>query len=106
MLPGRPCCTDVHSNNYWQRQKISSLAEDKFGVGALSFFDSKSDKRKNKKIAQESGVSVWVPVVRLFLVEIMRIQTTIGSAKKLASFAEEKFGVGALSVSDRKSEQK
>ena len=36
----------------------------------------------------------------------MRIQTTIGSAKKLASFAEEKFGVGALSISDSKLEQK
>jgi len=36
----------------------------------------------------------------------MRIQTTIGSAKKLASFAEEKFGVGALSISDSKSQKK
>ena len=36
----------------------------------------------------------------------MRIQTTIGSAKKLASFAEEKIGVGALSISDSKSEKK
>ena len=36
----------------------------------------------------------------------MRIQTTIGSAKKLASFAEEKFGVGTLSISDSKSEKK
>ena len=48
MLPGRPCCADAHSNNYWQCQKISSLAEDKFGEGALSFSDSKSDKRKNR----------------------------------------------------------
>ena len=52
------------------------------------------------------SISVWVPVVRLFLVEPMRIQTTIGSAKKLASFAEEKFGVGALSISDSKSNKK
>ena len=37
--------------------------------------------------------------------EPMLIQTTIGSAKKLASFAEEKFGVGALSISDSKSEK-
>ena len=58
-----------------------------------------------KKIAQESGVSV-VPVIRLFPVQPMRIQTTIGSAKKLASFAEEKFGVGALSISDSKSQKK
>ena len=36
----------------------------------------------------------------------MRIQTTIGSAKKLASFAEDKFGVGALGISDCKSEKK
>jgi hypothetical protein len=36
----------------------------------------------------------------------MRIQTTIGSAKKLASFAEENFGVGALSISDSKGEKK
>ena len=42
----------------------------------------------------------------MFLVEPMRIQTTIGSAKKLASFAEEKFGVGALSISGSKSENK
>ena len=58
-----------------------------------------------KQIDQESGVSV-VPVIRLFPVEPMRIQTTIGSAKKLASFAEEKFGVGALSLSDSESEKK
>ena len=36
----------------------------------------------------------------------MRIQTTIGSAKKLASFAEEKFGEGALSFSDSKSDKR
>ena len=47
-----------------------------------------------EQIDQESGVSV-VPVIRLFPVDPMRIQTTIGSAKKLVSFAEEKFGVGA-----------
>ena len=46
-----------------------------------------------------------MPVVRLFLVEPMRIQTTIGSAKKLASFAEEKFGVGFLSISDSRREK-
>ena len=57
-----------------------------------------------KQIDQESGVSV-VPVIRLFL-EPMRIQTTIGSAKKLASFAEEKFGVGVLSISDSKSKKR
>ena len=61
---------------------------DKFGVGALSFFYS---------------MCVCYLVV---LVEPMRIQTTIGSAKKLASFAEEKFGVGALSISDSKGEKK
>ena len=58
-----------------------------------------------KQIDQESGVSV-VPVIRLFPVDPMRIQTTIGSAKKLASFAEEKFGVGALSISDSKSKKR
>ena len=58
-----------------------------------------------KQIDQESGVSV-VPVIRLFPVAHMRIQTTIGSAKKLASFPEEKFGVGALSISDSKSQKK
>ena len=47
-----------------------------------------------------------MPVIRLFPVDPMRIQTTIGSAKKLASFAEEKFGVGALSISDSKVEKK
>jgi hypothetical protein len=36
----------------------------------------------------------------------MSIQTTIGSAKKLASFAEDKFGVGALSFSDSKSDKR
>ena len=36
----------------------------------------------------------------------MRIQTTIGSAKKLASFAEENFGEGALRISDSKSEKR
>ena len=44
-----------------------------------------------KQIDQESGVSV-VPVIRLFPVDPMRIQTTIGSAKKLASFAEKNLG--------------
>ena len=58
-----------------------------------------------EQIDQESGVSV-VHVIRLFPVDPMRIQTTIGSAKKLASFAEEKFGVGALSISDSKSQKK
>ena len=62
-------------------------------------------RERTKKIAQESGVIV-VPVIRLFLVEPMRIQNTIGSAKKLASFAEENFGEGALSISDSKAEKK
>ena len=87
-------------------KKLASFAEEKFGVGALSFSDSKSEEKNEKKIAQESGVGVWVPVIRLFLVEPMRTQTTIGSAKELASFAEENFGIGALSFSDSKREQK
>ena len=87
----------MHSNNYWQCQKISSLAEDKFGEDALSFSNSKSDKRKNKKTLRKKVVLVYEcllinnSVIKLFLVEPMRIQTTIGSAKKLASFAEEFF---------------
>ena len=32
-------------------------------------------------------------------------QTTVGSAKKLACFAEDKFGVGALSFSESKSKK-
>ena len=42
----------------------------------------------------------------MFVVEPMRTQTTIGSAKKIASFAEDKFGVGALSISDSNREKK
>ena len=33
-------------------------------------------------------------------------QTTVGSAKKLACFAEDKFGVGALSFPESKSNEK
>ena len=52
------------------------------------------------------GGRVCVYVTWLVLVEPMCIQTTIGSAKKLAALRENKFGEGALSFSNSKSDKK
>ena len=52
------------------------------------------------------GGRVCVYVTWLVLVEPMCIQTTIGSAKKLAALQEDKFGEGALSFSNSKSDKR
>ena len=77
-------------------KKLALFAEDKFGVGALSFFESKSKKRKKKG---KDSIPAVCPINATAL-------TSIGSAKKLALFAEDKFGVGALSFSKSKSMKK
>ena len=99
------CWTHAHSNNYWQCQKISSLAEDKFGEGALSFSDSKSDKRKNKtnwsrKWCQCSAcyqvVSCWSHAN----------SNNYWQCQKISVLCREKIGVGALGNSDSKSKKR
>ena len=93
-------------------KKLAALQRINLGKGPKVSLTARVTRERIKKIAQESGVRICVYVTWLFLVEPMRIETTIasstsiGSAKKLASFAEEKFGEGALSISDSKSEKK